>query len=122
MKIKKIPKELESEVYIWNGMAVGTAYAPETFLEGFDAGVQFARGQWIRVEDRLPSEPHPAHVMVAIKSDFDEKGASKGFGYALYSDKYGWSIDDDHSGNPEVVAWMLLPEPYQPTQEETNVS
>lgn len=81
--------------------------------------------RWIPVEERLPEEY--SECLVTYKSDGDqmfmdivEYEPSFEFDHEKNRFKGNWLFADDcRSVDPEVLAWMPLPEPYQ-ERGETN--
>lgn len=82
------------------------------------------RQRWIPVEERLPEEY--CECLVTYKSDGDqmfmdivEYEPSFEFDHEKNRFKGNWLFADDcRSVNPEVLAWMPLPEYYQEGEQE----
>lgn len=66
--------------------------------------------EWISVEERIPN--YMQNVLVTYIGYFDQKHYCDEVAYYDYSGQWMWALDDTHVG-VEIIAWMLLPEPYQ---------
>ena len=77
-----------------------------TYHDGFDAGVAYAEGQWVRCDDRLPEGID--EVIVTILAYYNNQPATTTAFY--YSDK--WRESDGEPLGVPVIAWRPLPEPY----------
>ena len=96
------------------------AIGQDRFVAGFDAGVQFARGQWkeIRSAEDLPTVAGQYWVAELVAKG--TKTIVEEYEWFLNS----WGYRDD--GNfrrctPNAIAYMKIerPAPYQPAEEKT---
>lgn len=72
--------------------------------------VEVKEYRWIPVEERMPN--YMQNVLVTYIGYFDEKRHCDDVAYREFSGQWMWALDDTHVG-VEIIAWMLLPEPYQ---------
>lgn len=95
----------------------GSIYG-EAWTLGYDAGRDENKPRWIPVTERLPEEEKRTYwVCTDTGYQCECRWTNNIFGIGE-SDKWGWSIADVPQYH-KVMAWMFLPEPYEPPKEET---
>lgn len=100
-------KKMEGKDYGW-------IFNYDDVLDAIDELSTVEQSRWILCSERLPDDGDI--VIVSIR---DETGDTK-FNYSSYgwitTNKEYWIVDNEI--NNYVVAWMSLPEPYEPYVEE----
>lgn len=96
----------------------GSAYGRGWTL-GYDAGREESKPRWIPVTERLPAAERK-HYWVCTNSGYqcECRWTNNLFGLGE-SGEWGWSIFDIPQYQ-KVVAWMPLPEPYEPQKEQAE--
>lgn len=77
--------------------------------------IERLKGQrrWIPVEERLPEKDD--FVLVTVSGIYNHLTFSDALQLASYSEDDGWFIESyPEWDDPNVTAWMPLPEPYSP--------
>lgn len=68
--------------------------------------------RWIPVEERLPEKDD--FVLVTVSGIYNHLTFSDALQLASYTEDDGWFIESyPEWDDPNVIAWMPLPEPYQ---------
>lgn len=68
--------------------------------------------RWIPVEERLPEKDD--FVLVTVSGTYNHLTFSDALQLASYTEDDGWFIESyPEWDDPNVIAWMPLPEPYQ---------
>lgn len=96
----------------------GSAYGRGWTL-GYDAGREESKPRWIPVAERLPAAERK-HYWVCTDTGYqcECRWTNNLFGFGE-SGEWGWSIFDIPQYQ-KVVAWMPLPEPYEPQKEQAE--
>ena len=69
--------------------------------------------RWIPVEERLPEKDD--FVLVTVSGIYNHLTFSDALRLASYTEDDGWLIESyPEWDDPNVIAWMPLPEPYSP--------
>ena len=72
--------------------------------------------RWIPVEERLPEKDD--FVLVTVSGIYNHLTFSDALQLASYTEDDGWFIESyPEWDDPNVIAWMPLPEPYQGEKE-----
>lgn len=75
--------------------------------------------KWSPVSERLPSdEDYDETFTVTIQCEHYDGWDDYVTGYADWT-PHGWDIQSCYIGQIKVIAWMPLPEPYQPKEEKS---
>lgn len=70
------------------------------------------RTEWIPVKERLPEKDD--FVLVTVSGTYNHLTFSDALQLASYTEDDGWFIESyPEWDDPNVIAWMPLPEPYQ---------
>ena len=76
-----------------------------------------SKPHWISVDDRLPQKENRTYwICTDTGYQCECRWTNNRFGIGE-SDEWGWSIADVPQYH-KVVAWMFLPEPYEPPKED----
>ena len=68
--------------------------------------------RWIPVEERLPEKDD--FLLVTVSGTYNHLTFSDALQLASYTEDDGWFIESyPEWDDPNVIAWMPLPEPYQ---------
>lgn len=68
--------------------------------------------KWILCSEYLPD--HEGQVLVQVSGKFKNTTFDNAFELAEYDKNEGWILETfPEWGNPDVIAWQLLPEPYE---------
>ena len=71
--------------------------------------------RWIPVEERLPEKDD--FVLVTVSGTYNHLTFSDALQLASYTEDDGWFIESyPEWDDPNVIAWMPLPEPYRPEE------
>ena len=69
--------------------------------------------KWIPVSERLPEEDQC--ILVTVNGRYKNVTFDNAIQLACYYEEEGWVIEEwPEWENPNVIAWMELPEPYKP--------
>lgn len=78
------------------------------------------KNHWISVEEQLPEDD--VLVLVTVSGIYNALTFANAIQIGVY-DRDGWSIEGyEDWNNPNVTAWMPLPEPYIPALEQDKPS
>ena len=70
-------------------------------------------GEWIPVSERLPEEDQC--ILVTVNGRYKNVTFDNAVQLACYYEEEGWAIEEwPEWENPNVIAWVELPEPYKP--------
>ena len=73
--------------------------------------------RWIPVSERLPEEDQC--ILVTVNGRYKNVTFDNAIQIACYCEEEGWVIEEwPEWENPNVIAWMELPEPYKPEEVE----
>lgn len=95
----------------------------ETYIQRFEAlrmaieALQEQERKWILVTERLPEDGYG--VLVTVNGKHNNIIFENALEIAEYDNIEGWIIDGYLDWlDPDVTAWMPLPEPYKESEEE----
>ena len=80
----------------------------------FDALTLLKEQEWIPIEERLPEEPFGCLVTIWDSKPNGGDDFPNILPYFVGWDGEQWNDNDGERCPFEVIAWMKLPEPYQP--------
>ena len=95
----------------------------ETYIQRFEAlrmaieALQEPERKWIPVSERLPEDG--CRVLVTVNGKHNNITFVNALEIAEYGNTEGWIIEGYLDWlDPDVTAWMPLPEPYKESEEE----
>lgn len=77
---------------------------------------------WVKSSETMPEASKPVYAAILIHLDADEEGPASDTMYMGYGSlKEGFYVPgegtvyvDEDNDNPKLVAWMTLPDKYEP--------
>lgn len=95
-------------------------YSSRLWKAAYERGKADAEQRWIPVSERLPEKPYGCLVTIEDEEPMTGQWFENILPYFVGWDGERWNDADGEQCPFEVIAWMPLPEPYKPNED--NVS